>query len=487
LNFISVEFFLFFTLLFIIHFSIPQQFRWVLLLFGSMIFYGSINLKFFLTLIIPFTFVIFFLTKKMSDTENLKSRKKLLYINLILSIGILAIFKYFNFFGNIVYNIIFLIKKPGTYSPVNIFFPIGISFFIFKTISYIVDIYRKDIETEKHFGYFLLYISFFPQMLAGPIDRASKFIPELRKKSNIDINRIISGLRQIIWGIFKKAVIADRLAIFINNIYQNPSGHQGVTLIITAYFYSFQIYCDFSAYSDIAIGLSKILGYKSMINFNFPYFSKSISDFWTRWHISLSTWLRDYLFLPIAYYTLRKNSSEKTLGIKTETWSYISGMFITMFLAGLWHGAGWTFIFWGLLHGFFLIIGHVTKKKKRKILRKLKLFSFPHFLTGIRIFITFNMVTFAWIFFRSTSISNGILYIKSINFKYNGEGAGHILFNTLLVVFFILIEYILKNKNLIKEKIKIPMIIQSISYALFICLIIILFIDKSQEFIYFKF
>jgi len=485
MNFISVEFLGFFTTVFLLHFAIPSRFRWILLLTASFLFYASLNLIFIPILFIP-PIIIFFLTYNFDHTETKGKRRKIFFSGLAISTGLLLIFKYFNFFGNSIHSIFHLFGQKGSYTPVNIIFPIGISFYTFKTISYLADLYHGRIKAERHLGYLLLYISFFPQILAGPIDRAITFIPELKKRTHLDANRILSGFKQVVWGIFKKVVIADRLAVFVNNVFQNPEG-QGINLIFGAYFFAFQIYCDFSGYSDIAIGISRILGYKSMENFNFPYFSKTISEFWTRWHISLSTWLRDYLFLPIAYFLLGKYRKEKTLGMKTESLAYVGGMFITMFLGGLWHGAGWTFVVWGVLHGVYLSFSHISKRLRKKLIKRVKLNKAPRLHKIIKIFITFNLVTFAWIFFRASGIGEAWIYIKNINFGMNGTGAGYIFLNLILILFLIVSEFVLKNRQSIIKRIKIPLSLKVISYAIFICLIIILFMDQSQEFIYFGF
>jgi D-alanyl-lipoteichoic acid acyltransferase DltB (MBOAT superfamily) len=349
-----------------------------------------------------------------------------------------------------------------------------------------VDVYNQNAKAEKHLGYLALYISFFPQILAGPIDRAVRFIPELRKKINFDIHRVISGFQLVVYGIFKKMVIADRLAIFVNEVFKSPE-HQGINLIFAAYFYAFQIYCDFSGYSDIAIGISRILGFKSMDNFDYPYFSKSMTQFWNRWHISLSTWLRDYLFLPIAYAVMRPIKTPKLYKIKAETWGYVIGMFITMFLGGLWHGAHWTFVIWGSLHGIYLVAGYISKKARKKWIKKIKLNKVPRLRHFISVFITFNLVSFAWIFFRAESFAKAFNYIKDIRLVIPQQGVVHLIYNIILLSIFILVEILYKNREKSKWLQRIPAVVKIAGFALFICLIIVFAVDTSNEFIYFQF
>jgi D-alanyl-lipoteichoic acid acyltransferase DltB (MBOAT superfamily) len=349
-----------------------------------------------------------------------------------------------------------------------------------------VDVYNEKTKAEKHPGYFALYVSFFPQLLMGPIDRAVNFIPELKKKIYVDIDRVVSGFRLVVWGIFKKMVISDRLAIFVNEVFRDPE-QQGINLIFGAYFYAFQIYCDFSGYSDIAIGISRILGFKSMNNFDFPYFSKSMTQFWNRWHISLSTWLRDYLFLPIAYAVMRPIKTPKLYRIKAETWGYVIGMFLTMFLGGLWHGARWTFVIWGMLHGIYLIVGYITKKTRKKWVKKTRLNKFPGLRYVISVFITFNLVSFAWIFFRAESFEKALFYIKHLRLGSTGKGTVYLLFNLILVSIFIILEILYKNREKLAFIQQVPMVLKVVCFAFFICFTIIFAVDTSNEFIYLQF
>ncbi len=501
----SIEFVVLFSILLAGYFFIPQKVKWVFLLIASYCFYGYGKIQSLLLLIIPTTIVYFIALKiapplplnpnettGIAEKKNASTpdprRKLLLLIGVFSALAGLIFFKYTDFFGQTLFSFIGLFVKDMTYKPLQLLVPIGLSFFSFKLISYLVDVYNGNAPVERHPGYFALYVSFFPQILAGPIDRAVKFIPELKKHVTFDIERVLSGFRLIIWGIFKKIVIADRLAVFVNEVYQAPQ-HQGLNLLFAAYFYAFQIYCDFSGYSDIAIGISRILGFKSMENFDFPYFSTSLTQFWNRWHISLSTWLRDYLFLPIAYAVMRPIKTPRLYKIKAETWGYVIGMFLTMFLGGLWHGASWTFVVWGSLHGLFLAVGYTTKKMRKKWAKTSGLTKFPRLRHVLSVMITFNLVSFAWIFFRAESFSKAFTIIKYMQFKppEEGQGAVYLLFNLVLLLIFILMEIAYKNRESSTILKRTPAYVKVAVYALFICFILIFAVDSNNEFIYTQF
>jgi alginate O-acetyltransferase complex protein AlgI len=420
MSFNSIDFLIFFTLFFPVYFSVPNRGKWLVLLAASYFFYGYLNPGYLLFLVIPTVFV-YSAARGIETVREKKKKGLLLLLGLFSGLILLVVFKYSDFVGSSLHSLFGIFKKNVShYSPLNLILPMGISFYSFKLGSYIIDVYNEKLKPEKHFGYFSLYVSFFPQILAGPIDRAVNLIPEFKKKIIFDYQRVTSGLKLVLWGFFKKIVIADHLAITVNRVYDNVNSYEGLPLLVTASFYSIQIYCDFSGYSDIAIGIARILGFKSMDNFDSPYFSKNIKQFWNKWHISLSTWLRDYLFLPMAYATMRKIPASTLIKVKVETWGYIVGMFITMFLGGLWHGASWTFVLWGVIHGLYLIASHTTKKIRKKIVKTIKLNKVPRMHRWIKIFITFNMVSVAWIFFRAKTIPDA-LYAVSHLFTNIGE------------------------------------------------------------------
>jgi D-alanyl-lipoteichoic acid acyltransferase DltB (MBOAT superfamily) len=493
----SVDFLIFFAIVLSLYFFVPRNWKWIFLLSASYFFYGFWKIEYLLLLIIP-TIIVYHIGRGIHrispeppadpKSEMGRKRKRLLKLGLVAALAVLIVYKYTDFVGSSLFSLAGLFFKDLVYKPFEILLPIGISFYSFKLVSYLVDVYNGNAPVEKHPGYFALYVTYFPTLLAGPIDRAVNFIPELKKKVSFDMERILSGFRLIVWGIFKKMVIADRLAVFVGEVFKNPE-QQGINLIFAAYFYAFQIYCDFSGYSDIAIGIGRILGFKSMLNFDYPYFSKSLTQFWNRWHISLSTWLRDYLFLPIAYAVMRPIKTPRKYKIKAETWGYVVGMSVTMFLGGLWHGASWTFVIWGSLHGLYLVIGYITKKTRKRWAKKIKLNKLPKLRYLISVFITFNLVSFAWIFFRAESFDKAIAYINYLQLKpaADGQGTVYLIANLVMVVIFILMEIVYKNREKLTILQRIPAVVKIAAFALFICLIIIFAVDTSNEFIYFQF
>ena len=483
--FISIDFVIFLGVVFFISWLLPHKYRWIFLLAASFYFYGSWKISYLVLLIIP-TLIVYLSALKIDSMKHGLSRKKLFFIGLSLALAGLIVFKYTNLFIHTLSSISLLFTAKLSLKPVQLIHPVGISFFTFKLVSYLIDVYRSDMKAEKHLGYFALYVSFFPQIFMGPIDRAKHFIPELKKKIDFDLSRVISGFQLIAWGVFKKMVVADRLAIFVNEIFQRPH-HQGINLIFAAYFYAFQIYCDFSGYTDMAIGISRILGYRSIKNFNFPYFSTSITQFWNRWHISLSTWLRDYLFLPVTYTTMRRLDSSRVNRKHVEARGYMAGMFITMFLGGLWHGSSWTFVLWGIIHGLYLVISYRTKKIRKKWMGLFRLSETPRLHRLLRILITFNLVSFAWIIFRSPSFARLVLYLKSIRLTFPEGGMANVIFNSCLILFFLLLEMIYKNRKTSAIITRMPGLLKMAAFALFICLTIILATDITNEFIYFQF
>ncbi len=373
------------------------------------------------------------------------------------------------------------------FDPLNLVFPVGISFYSFRMISYLVDVYREKIVPETHIGHFALYISFLPQLLAGPIDRAGNLLPQIKSKFSFDWDRFTGGLKLVLWGLFKKIVIAERMAAFVDQVYSNPADYSGLHLLLGVYFFSFQIYCDFSGYTDIAIGISKIFGFRSMENFNFPYFSRNLKEFWNRWHMSLSTWLRDYIFLPVAYPVMRLFKKDKFGGVKVTSIGYVIAIFVTMFLGGLWHGASWTFVIWGTLHGLYLVFGHITEKPRKRLRKKLGLKRIPVIRNSIQLFISFNLVSFAWIFFRAESFEKAISYIGNISLKFPETGIPNLLYTLFFFVIFMVADFVYKNIGNYAWVARIPDEIKMAGYALAIVFIIIFGVDSSNEFIYFNF
>jgi D-alanyl-lipoteichoic acid acyltransferase DltB (MBOAT superfamily) len=478
----SVTFLYFFLLVGVIYYATPHRFRWVPLLVGSYVFYGFFDVRYLIYLAIP-TIVVFLLARALDRTKGQGIRKFVFFGGIVASIGLLFWFKYLNLFRE-TFGSLFV---EGGLEPLRMILPIGISFYSFKLVSYLADVYLERLSAERHMGYFALYVSFFPQLLAGPIDRAISFIPELKKRVELDWDRIGGGLRLIIWGLFKKIVIADRMALFVDQVFRDPVHYNGINLLFGVYFYTVQIYCDFSGYSDIAIGLARILGFKSMDNFNFPYFSRSLAQFWNRWHISLSTWLRDYLFLPMSYSILRWTKKETFLNVKIEKWAYAGGMSVTMFLGGLWHGASWTFVGWGLIHGFYLVFAHFSKRSRKRWARRLGIKQRPRLYAFWQGLVTFHLVSFAWIFFRAPSFASAVEYIRNIHFGLSGSGMVHLIYTFLFLAVFALLEVALFNRERFGFVKRMPQLAKLAAIVLFVCLTIIFSVDSSNEFIYFQF
>lgn len=392
----SFEFIFFFPVVVVIYFALVPRWRTAFLLIASYYFYMCWKPEY--VLLILFSTIIDFFAAKKIDTATCKKNKKFwLIISLCSNLGLLFVFKYFNFFSA---NTHFVLSKFNIFyeNPVfELLLPVGISFYTFQTLSYTIDIYFNKLKPENNFIKFALFVSFFPQLVAGPIERAANLLPQIGKKYIFCYERVVSGLRLMLWGFFKKLVIADRLALMVNQIYNFPEQQNGLTYLIGTYFFAFQIYCDFSGYSDIARGAARVMGYELMVNFNVPYISKSFSEFWQRWHISLSTWFRDYLYIPLG-------------GNRVKIYRWYLNLLIVFIISGLWHGANWTFLTWGFLHGLYLIAGI--------LLKKINFFEFKGFLkqieTGVQVLIVFHLTLLSWIFFRADSISTAFNIINHI-------------------------------------------------------------------------
>ncbi len=386
----SPQFMIFFPIVTLLYFSLSHKFRWLLLLLASYYFYMSWNPT-YMVLIFTST-VITYISGIFIGNTNDKSKKKLyLTLSLASNLLILFVFKYYNFSINSLNNIfkdVCVLEIPN----LKLLLPVGISFYTFQALSYSMDIYMGKIKPEKHFGIYALYVSFFPQLVAGPIERSENLLPQFRLKFEFNYSRVTNGLKLMAWGMFKKVVIADRLAIFVNQVYGDPTQHNGLGLIIATVFFAFQIYCDFSGYSDIAIGAAQIMGFNLMDNFKRPYFSRSISDFWKRWHISLSTWFKDYLYISLG-------------GNRVPKWRWYFNLLLTFTISGLWHGANWTYIIWGALNGFYLVFAILTIEIRERLANITRLSRYPIVRKAWQVSATFCLICFAWIFFRAQNIS----------------------------------------------------------------------------------
>lgn len=406
MSFNSHWFFCFLGCLLLIYFFLPQRMQNRLLLLASYLFYGTFDYR-FLVLIFTSTLVDFIAALKISGTELQWKRKLFLGCSLGVNLGLLFVFKYLNFFWLSVERLLALF---GAGSPAPVFqfiLPAAISFYTFRTISYTIDVYRGQQTPVKDFFDYALYVSFFPQLLAGPIERASRFLPQLRSPRSFRRDHLVQGTWLILFGFFKKMVVADNLAVFADAAFNGGTSSTGMQMLIGVYAFTFQIYCDFSGYTDIARGIGKLLGFETSINFDRPYLSKDPVEFWRRWHISLSFWLRDYVFLPLTYILLRR-IKKPHWKLKSESWTYITGVMATMVLCGLWHGAAWTFVVWGGYQGILIVLHHlITRWRKR-----------PHFhglpVKICKIVCFFHLTALGWLVFRSGSLQEAWLSIRRI-------------------------------------------------------------------------
>ena len=404
----SIEFLIFFPVVLFLYFVLPQKLRWILLLSASYYFYVSWNLS--LIWLILFTTAVSYLSailignlkEKYPNGEKRGRERFWLILTLLVSLGVLFFFKYFNFLSDSVNAIANLFRAEQADPLVlNLILPVGISFYTFQTLSYVIDIYRGSIKPERHFGYYALYVSFFPQLVAGPIERPENLIPQLHEKHRFEWSNAIPGLRKMLIGFFKKVVVADLLATYVNAVYNAPSEATGFGVLLATVLFAFQIYCDFAGYTDIAIGCAEVMGIRLMQNFDRPYISESIQEFWRRWHISLSSWFKDYIYFPLG-------------GSRCKKWRHMLNICIVFFVSGLWHGAAWTFVIWGLLHGIYQVIGHFTKKPREKMWRALHVDPSCKAVRLLKRFNTFLLVSFAWIFFRANSFSDLLILLKKL-------------------------------------------------------------------------
>jgi D-alanyl-lipoteichoic acid acyltransferase DltB (MBOAT superfamily) len=478
----SIDFAVFLPIVFVLYWFVTNnnlKSQNVLIVLASYLFYGWWDWR-FLSLIIFSTLVDYSVGRKLKTINNQTKRKVLLWTSILVNLGFLGYFKYYNFFLDSFISAFSFFGTEIKVNSLNIILPVGISFYTFQTLSYTIDVYKRKLEPTKDFIAFSAFVSFFPQLVAGPIERATHLLPQFYKKRKFNYEKAVDGLRQILWGLFKKVVIADNCATYANLIFNDSADYSGSTLVFGALFFTFQIYGDFSGYSDIAIGTSRLFGFDLTRNFNFPYFSRDIAEFWRRWHISLSTWFRDYLYIPLG-------------GSRGGTKIKVRNTFIIFIVSGFWHGANWTFIVWGALNAIFFLPLLLTKNNRNnldivaqgRILPNIKEFAFMG--------LTFCMTVFAWIFFRANSIEHAISYISGI-FSLSlftipvFPGKSKALPIIIIVFIFVLIEwygregqYAIQNMGIKWSK--------PFRWCAYIAIIIVIhvFWGEEQQFIYFQF
>ncbi len=476
MSFNSISFAVFLPAVFLLYWLIPRKYQWVLLLVSSYYFYMSWNAK-YVTLILFTTVVSYCCGLFLEKAKKPKYKRMVLGIALASCLGILFVFKYFNFFMGTIRDVGRLFAVQVHPATLNLLLPVGISFYTFQTLSYVIDVYYGRVCPEKHFGRYAVFVSFFPQLVAGPIERTGNLLPQIRQEHCFRYEDAVYGLRQMLWGFFKKIVIADTLARYVDLVFDNPYLHRGGALLLAALFFSIQIYCDFSGYSDIAVGTARLFGIKLMTNFKSPYLSGSINEFWRRWHISLSSWFRDYVYIPLG--GNRKGKIRRYVNVLA-----------TFLLSGLWHGAAGTFVFWGGLHGLAQVLENIAGLNRRK----------RHYIvSSVPVFI---FVTFAWIFFRADTIQDAFyviqnmfigisapaVYVKEAFSAIGIDGAKCISIGISICILFVFDLFSLR-KNPLEEIVRLPGAVRWGAYYLLGMVLIVYCLQNAGEnqFVYFQF
>lgn len=479
----SIEFAIFLPIVFILYWFVTNEnlkIQNLLIVVSSYIFYGWWDWR-FLSLIVFSTLVDYLVGRLLQNEKHLTRRKLFLWSSITVNLGLLGFFKYYNFFLDNFIASFSLFGKNLNADALTIILPVGISFYTFQTLSYTIDVYKEKLEPTRDLISFAAFVSFFPQLVAGPIERATNLLPQFEIKRTFSYTLAVDGTRQILWGLFKKVVIADNCAHVANLIFNNSDDYSGSTLLVGAVFFSFQIYGDFSGYSDIAIGISRLFGFNLMRNFAFPYFSRDIAEFWRRWHISLSTWFRDYLYIPLG-------GSRGTLSER------LRNTLIIFVVSGFWHGANWTFIFWGTLNALYFIPVLINNKNRKHLDVVAQGSYLPSIREFLSMFLTFSLVVFAWIFFRANDINHALNYVSTIfskslfTFPSIKEGFSEGYFTMFFVGLLIVIEWIgRESQYAIAHLDKFWSKPFRWVFYLILSLIIIFYNGAKQEFIYFQF
>ncbi len=425
----------------------------------------------------------YFAARGLGSTKNKIKRRALLCVSLLSNLGLLFTFKYFNFVSDSLREVLKVFSIQFSAPLLDVLLPVGISFYTFQTLGYTLDVYNKKIKPERHFGIFAVYVSFFPQLVAGPIERAGKLIPQFFVEHKIKYKRVTDGLKVMLWGFFLKVVIADRLAIVVNQVYNNVDAYTGLPLLIATVFFSFQIYCDFAGYSFIAIGAAKVIGISLMDNFRRPYHADTIANFWRRWHISLTTWFRDYIYIPLG-------------GNRVSMPRWYFNILVVFIVSGVWHGANWTFIIWGFLHGMYLVFGKITTNPRMFMKKRLGFLRMPIVDRTVKIAITFSLVTISWIFFRANSLSDALYVISHLfsNWSWDissanlgGIGITGLIIAITSIVFMEIVHAIQSQKGIREFLSTKP---RTLRWSIYIILLLAIFLFGSfgeTEFIYFQF
>ena len=475
----SLDFALFLPIVFVLYWFVTNKnlkLQNALLVVASYVFYGWWDWR-FLSLIVFSSLVDYTIGLQLNKAAQPSKRKLLLWSSILVNLGFLGFFKYYNFFIDSFVEAFSFFGSSIQPNTLDIILPVGISFYTFQTLSYTIDVYKRKLEPTQDIVSFLAFVSFFPQLVAGPIERATNLLPQFYKKRQFHYSQAVDGCRQILWGFFKKVVIADNCAEFANQIFNNSSEHTGSTLLIGALFFTFQIYGDFSGYSDIAIGTSRLFGFDLKQNFAFPYFSRDIAEFWRRWHISLSTWFRDYLYIPLG-------------GSQGGTWMKVRNTFVIFLVSGFWHGANWTFIIWGFLNALYFLPLLLAKRNRTNLDVVAQDSKLPNIKELVQMGLTFGLTVIAWVFFRAESVTHALTYLKGL-FSTSLLTVPTIRPTNLLVLilFFIGIEWIGRRQHYAIEVLllKQSRVIRWAFYMIIIAMVFVFSSNTQQEFIYFQF
>jgi D-alanyl-lipoteichoic acid acyltransferase DltB (MBOAT superfamily) len=472
MSFTSLTFAVFLGILVSLYFAIPHRFRWALLLVANILFYANSGVP-ALILLLGMTMIDFALARAMARSADEGRRRWCVWISIALSVGVLALFKALDF---------------AFHTPL----PLGMSFYIFVKLAYVIDVDRQKYATETHVGIFTAFVTFFPTISSGPIERGDHMLPQFRQPVAFDETRVVEGLRLILWGVFKKVVIADRLALYVNTVYNQPTHYGGGVLLLATLFLAFQIYADFSGYTDIARGIAWLLGFRVMENFRQPYFATSVQDFWRRWHISLSTWIRDYLFLPLSRALLQRGGRRYPRLIEVIVYLIVMG------LVGLWHGGAWTFVIWGLLHGVYMSVEAVLNARRIRLLPAW----LPRGVAGaLHIGFTFALVTISWVFFRANSLADaGYIMTHTLEISASGSLVAPFANSLLsantefvlsmgLIALLITVDILDARRGLMKSFSLSPLLVRWVCYYALTAAVLFsgLYAQGAPEFIYFRF
>jgi alginate O-acetyltransferase complex protein AlgI len=471
----GLPFLVFFPLFLAAYYATRNRHRLWVCLTGSYVFYGWWDWR-FLGLILLSTFIDYMVGLKLEETGDSRLRKGLLVTSISANLGFLAFFKYFNFFAESLGTAAASVGLPLSGTTLDIVLPVGISFYTFQSMSYSIDLYRRSIPVERCLLRFAVFVAFFPQLVAGPIVRASTMIPQLKRDHPFNWDRVTSGFGLALWGLFKKVVVADNLALVVDAHFAAPTAYSSLSLSIAVFFYAFQIYCDFSGYSDIAIGVARMLGFDFSMNFRTPYFSRNFSEFWRRWHISLSRWLRDYLYISLG-------------GNRQGTAKTYRNLILTMLLGGLWHGASWTFVVWGALHGFYLVVHRLGGEYFRMITHTLRVRGIAY--SGVCMAITFFFTCLAWIFFRAQTCDDAFTVIERIaaldGLAFNSIRSKFRVFRGFLVIGLLLVLETASLRKSCQEHLNVPSRMRTLAWCACLWSIAWMGSFDGNQFIYFQF